>query len=461
MNDMARTNGVNSASLVRAIAVWGPGILVMLADTDAGNVVAAAQAGAQWGYRLLPLVLLLIPMLYLVQELTARLGVFTGRGHAELIRERFGLGWALVAVAGLAAAAIGSLVTEFTGVAGIGELFGLSRSVTLPMAAAALLAIVGAGAYRRVERAAIVIGLFELAFFAVAWAARPKLGQIAADVLSFPIGARQCLYMVAAIIGATFNPWMIFYQQSATVDKKLRPGDLGHARADTAIGAVLTQSLTGAVLIAGAAIFAYGAEPTSLDSVGAISEALTPALGVAAGRIVFGAGVLGASMVAAIVASLALAWGVGEIAGYKRALERRPFAGGWFAAVYTLCVLGAAFAVWTSADLVWLNIAAQVLNAFLMPLVVGFLLALAATPRCRNRTGCAARASRSRWASAPSSQRSGSWAGSSGSSDALAAPPPHPAVQSGASRPRRRPNPRLTPALRRIISRPKRIGRNA
>ena len=92
----------------------------------------------------------------------------------------------------------------------------------------------------------------------------------------------------------------------------------------------------------------------------------------------FGAGVLGASMVAAIVASLALAWGVGEIAGYKRTLERHPLAGGWFAAVYTLCVLGAAFAVWTSADLVWLNIAAQVLNAFLMPLVVGFLVALAA-----------------------------------------------------------------------------------
>ena len=378
MDDIARVKSIQPASLMRAIAVWGPGILVMLADTDAGNVVAAAQAGAQWGYRLLPLVLLLIPMLYLVQELTARLGVYTGRGHAELIRERYGLGWALVAVAGLAAAAIGSLVTEFTGVAGIGEMFGLTRSVTLPLAVAVLLAIVGAGAYRRVERAAILIGLFELAFFAVAWVARPKLGQIAVDALSFPIGDRQFLYMTAAIIGATFNPWMIFYQQSATVDKQLRPADLGHARADTAIGAILTQLLTGAVLIAGAAVFAYGLEPARLDSVGAISAALTPALGVVAGRVVFGAGVLGASMVAAIVASLALAWGVGEIAGYKRTLELHPLAGGWFAVVYTVCVLGAAFAVWISADLVWLNIAAQVLNAFLMPLVVGFLVALAA-----------------------------------------------------------------------------------
>ncbi len=379
MNDIARTNGFSTVSLVRAAAVWGPGILVMLADTDAGNVVAAAQGGALFGYRLLPLILLLIPMLYLVQELTARLGVYTGRGHAELIRERYGLGWALVAVAGLAAAAIGSLVTEFTGVAGIGEMFGVPRALTLPMAAAALLLIVGAGAYRRVERAAIVIGLFELAFFVVAWAAHPSLTAMASDAIRLPFGDRQFLYMIAAIIGATFNPWMIFYQQSATVDKRLQPADLRHARIDTAVGAVLTQCLTGAVLIAAAATFAYGAAPASLSSVGEISGALTPSLGVAAGKIVFGAGVLGASLVAAIVASLALAWGVGEIAGYKRTLEFHPFAAGWFYGVYVLCVVGSAFAVWTASNLVWLNVAAQVLNAFLMPLVIGFLVALAAT----------------------------------------------------------------------------------
>jgi Mn2+/Fe2+ NRAMP family transporter len=185
--------------------------------------------------------------------------------------------------------------------------------------------------------------------------------------------------MAAAIIGATFNPWMIFYQQSATVDKRLQPADLGHARVDTALGAVLTQCLTGAVLIAAAAAFAYSAQPSSLSSVGEISRALTPALGVAAGKIIFGAGVLGASLVAAIVASLALAWGVGEIAGLKRTLETKPFAAGWFYGVYAFAVIGSALAVWTATDLVWLNVAAQVLNAFLMPLAVGFLVALAAT----------------------------------------------------------------------------------
>ena len=365
--------------MFRRLAVWGPGLLVMLADTDAGNVVTAAQAGARWGYRLLPLLLLLIPLLYMVQELTVRLGVHTGRGYGELIRERFGPGWAWLATLGLAAATIGSLVTEFTGVAGIGELYGLSRSLTLPLAAAALLAMVATGSYRRVERTALAVGLLELAFFAVAWAAHPSPASLLRDIGDLPLGNRDFLYLTAAIIGAVFNPWMIFYQQSSIADKKLRPEDAAAARWDTAIGAVLTQLLTAAVLVAAAATLSSGAGPASLATVGEIGAAFAPVLGEVAGRMVFSVGVLGASLVGAIVASLALAWGLGEVAGYRRSLEYRPFEAGWFYGVYALCVVGAAALVWSVPNLVRLNIAAQVLNAFLLPLVIGFLVALAAT----------------------------------------------------------------------------------
>jgi len=182
---------------------------------------------------------------------------------------------------------------------------------------------------------------------------------------------------VAAVIGAVFNPWMIFYQQSAIADKKLLPGDLRAARWDTALGAVLTQCLTGAVLAAAAATLATGGVAVRLDSVGEISGALSPLLGVRTGRLVFSIGVMGASMVAAIVSSLALTWGVGEVAGYRRSLEYRPFEAKWFYGVYAACVVGAAAIVWCVRDLVWLNIAAQVLNAFLLPLAIGFLVALA------------------------------------------------------------------------------------
>ena len=201
---------------------------------------------------------------------------------------------------------------------------------------------------------------------------------MARAAIDLPLGDPGFLYMAAAIIGATFNPWMIFYQQSATVDKELKPADLAHARLDTALGAILTQCLTGAVLVAAAATLATSGSE-GLGSVGTISAALTPTLGETAGRILFGAGVLGASLVAAIVASLALAWGVGEMAGYRRTLEMRPFAAGWFYASYALTTAGSAAAVWAASDLVWLNIAAQVLNVFLMPLTIGFLIALTAT----------------------------------------------------------------------------------
>src|ERR1700723_4193183 len=160
MKAETQSNALGAVWFFRSIAVWGPGVLVMLADTDAGNVVTAAQAGAQWGYRLLPLLLLLAPMLYMVQELTVRLGLSTGRGYGELIREQFGVGWAWLSTAGLAAATIGSLITEFTGVAGIGELYGLSRDLTLPIAVAALLTVVATGFYRRAGRNPVVVGPF-------------------------------------------------------------------------------------------------------------------------------------------------------------------------------------------------------------------------------------------------------------------------------------------------------------
>jgi len=370
-------SAIKPNSWLGRIAVWGPGLLVMLADTDAGNVVTGAQAGATWGYRLLPLLLLLIPMLYMVQELTVRLGVFTGRGYGEVIRAQFGAAWAWLSLAGLAVAVIGSLVTEFTGVAGIGELYGLPRPLTLPLAVVALLAIVATGSYRRIERAAIFVGLFELAFFVVAWAAHPSLAAMAKDAFDLPLANRDFLYMTAAIIGAVFNPWMIFYQQSAIAEKKLDPADIPAARWDTAFGAALTQALTGAVLVAAAASLTSRGASDGLSSVGEISNALSPLLGENFGRLVFGAGVLGASLVAAIVCSLALAWGAGEVAGYKHALEHHPFSAKWFYGVYAVCVIGSAAVVAFVSDLVWLNIAAQVLNAFLLPLVIGSLIALA------------------------------------------------------------------------------------
>jgi NRAMP (natural resistance-associated macrophage protein)-like metal ion transporter len=358
------------------LAVFGPGLVVMLADTDVGSVITAAQSGVQWGYRLLALQFVLVPILYVVQELTVRLGIFTGKGHGELIRETFGPFWAWISVAGLGIAAVGALLTEFSGVTGIGELFGLPRAWSLAAVTAFLLLVVWTGSYRRVERVAIILGLFEFAFFGVAIGAHPSMAEIGEGLVRVPIADKNYLYLVAANIGAVIMPWMVFYQQSAVADKRLGPQHYSAARIDTAIGAFVTQLVMAAVLVATAATLGKGQTPPTLNAVSDIAQALTPVLGSGLGRLVFSAGTLGAALVAAIVVSLAAAWGFGEVTGYKHSLEHRPLEAPWFYAVYSIAVIGGALLVLVVPDLVELNIAVEVMNALLLPVVLGFLLAL-------------------------------------------------------------------------------------
>jgi Mn2+/Fe2+ NRAMP family transporter len=362
------------------LAVMGPGLVVMLADTDVGSIITAAQSGVQWGYRLLLLQLLLMPALYIVQELTVRLGIFTGKGHGELIRNTFGGGWAWLSVSGLGVATIGALITEFSGVAGVGELFGVPRAASLGIATALLLAIVLTGSYRRVERLAIALGLFELAFFVVAWRAHPQAAELASGLAHMPLKNPDYLYLVAANIGAVIMPWMIFYQQSAVADKKLRPCHYRHAQWDTAFGSIIAQGVMAAVLIAAAATIGKlhaDAAGASLNSIGDITKMLVPALGPSVGRVVFGLGTIGAAMVAAIVVSLASAWGFGEVTGYRHSLEHHPLEAPWFYGIYAVAVIGGAVIVDLAPDLVALNIGVEVMNALMLPLVLGFLVLLA------------------------------------------------------------------------------------
>jgi Mn2+/Fe2+ NRAMP family transporter len=358
------------------LAVLGPGLVVMLADTDVGSVVTAAQSGAQWGYKLLLLQFILMPILYLVQEMTVRLGIFTGKGHGELIRETFGKGWAYLSVSGLSIATTGALLTEFSGVAGVCQLFGEPRLLGVGLAAATLLVIVWTGSYRRVERIALAMGAFELVFFGIAWVSHPNLHAVLTGLAQAPLGNSDYMMLVAANIGAVIMPWMIFYQQSAVADKGLHPEDYPAARWDTAIGAVVTQSIMAAVLVATAATIGVHNPNAPLNTVQQIAHAFIPYLGSAWGEIIFAVGIVGAGMIAAIVASLAGAWGWGEVTGFKHSLEHHPLEAPWFYGIYTVIILAGALAVALIPNLVTLDIAVEVMNAFLLPLVLGFLVAL-------------------------------------------------------------------------------------
>ena len=361
------------------LAAVGPGLMVMLADTEAGSVVTAAQSGARFGYRLLPLEVLLVPVLYLVMELTARLGVTTGRGHAELIRERFGRGWAVLSVGTLLVTAVGALVTEFAGIAGVAAMVGLPAPPVVLGAAALLLLVVASGSYRRVELIGLGLGIFEMAFLVAAVRAHPDPGALARSFAAGAgLGGSGYLTLVAANIGAVVMPWMVFYQQAATVDKGITERHLRAARVDTAVGAVVTQVVMMAVLVAAGAAL-YGRHAGALDTVAQVSGALTPYLGGAGGRVAFSLGVAGAALVAALVVSLGAAWAFAEMAGRPRSLNRRPGQAPVFYGVYVGVVVLAAVLVLVSGSLVSLTIAVEVLNALLLPVVLGFLVALAWT----------------------------------------------------------------------------------
>jgi Mn2+/Fe2+ NRAMP family transporter len=357
--------------------VAGPGLVVMLADTDAGSIITAAQSGAQWGYRLLALQIVLIPILYIVQELTVRLGIVSGKGHAELIGQYFGRGWAWLSVATLVIACVGALLSELSGLAGVGLLYGVPAPITMVLIVGALVIMAYKGSYLSVERIALAVGAFELVFVLVAWQARPDLGALASGLVAVPLNEPKYLYLVAANIGAVIMPWMVFYQQSAVVEKKLSPADLPVARLDTAIGAAVTQIIMAAVLIVTGATLASSGHFGSLDSVQDIAGAITPYLGDTTGRLLFGVGLSGAAVVATIVVTLTAARTVSEVLGAKHYLEHAPQEAPWFYGIYTVALIVGALIVVSGVNLVALSVGVQVMNALLLPIVLGFLYLLA------------------------------------------------------------------------------------
>ncbi len=360
------------------LAAVGPGIMVMLADTDAGSVITAAQSGAEWGYRMLLPLVILIPILYVIQEITVRLGALTGKGHGALIRERYGMKWAMLSVGTLFLSAVGALVTEFSGIAGASQLFGVPGWLSVSIATILLIFLGLSGSYRRVERVGIAVGLFELVFILMAVLAHPNPQQLVAELASVPWRSQSYMFLLAANVGAVIMPWMIFYQQGAVIDKRLTITQVGTARWDTVIGAIVSQVLMIAVVVATAATIGQSHPNHPLNDVAQIASTLTPVLGRSVANTLFGLGMLGASFIAALVVSIAGAWGIGEAFAFKHSLNDRPREAKWFYAIYSFAHVGGALLVIFSLNLVALAVDVEVMNAMLLPIVLGFLLLLEA-----------------------------------------------------------------------------------
>ena len=351
----------------------------MLADSDVGSIITAAQSGALWHYTLVLPQVLLIPFLYFIQEITVRLGIITHKGHAELVRLHFGKGWAYLSSSALFLAALGALITEYVGVASIGELFGVTRWLSVPIAMVFLVLLVVSGSYRHVERVAILVGLFELLFIPAALLSHPNWGALGQSMTSQPLLDPGYRFLLAVNVGAVIMPWMVFYQQGAVIDKKLAKSDLPVARMDTLLGAIVTQIIMIAVIVATAAASTHARTPLHENSVANIVESLQPLLGSMGSKILVGLGIGGAGLIAAIVVSLAGAWGVGEALGFKKSLNLQfREAKGFYSAFIVANLIGAGV-VLSGISLTGLTLDIELLNALVLPLVLGFLLLIERT----------------------------------------------------------------------------------
>jgi Mn2+/Fe2+ NRAMP family transporter len=357
------------------LAAFGPGLVVMFADTEAGSITTAATSGAQFGMKLVLLQLLLILPLYVVQEMTVRLGAVTGKGHAQLIRENYGLFWTWVSLGTMLVTSLAALVTEFIGIAGVALIFNVSAAPLVIGAAVLLLSVILSGKYKRVEYVALALCVLEFLFVPAALAAHPSLSAIHDGIFGSQRGNRSYLLLVASNIGAVIMPWMIFYQQSATVDKALKIRNLPSARLDTALGAILTQVIMIAIVVTtGATLYV---RHISVSDAAHAALALIPLAGNYAG-VAFGAGLLGASLLGALVVSLATAWAFGEAFRWPCSLNHDCRDAKRFYGLYAAMVVAAAAVVLIPGlPLIKITLNVEAFNAFVLPIVLGFLLVLA------------------------------------------------------------------------------------
>jgi Mn2+/Fe2+ NRAMP family transporter len=356
------------------LAVAGPGLIAANAGNDAGGIITYASAGAQFAYRTLFLMVLVTVALVVVQEMCARLGAYTQKGLGGLIREQFPLRASVGAMTLLFVANAGLTVSEFAGIGASMELLGVSRYMAVPIALVALWAVTIFGNYTKAERGAIALSLAFVAYPIAAVLAHPKWRTVGADLVSpHFVHSTAFLVLAVALIGTTITPYMQFYVASAVVDKGIGPKQYPAERIDTVNGAIVSNVVSIFIIIAtAAAIGGTGA----LESARQAASALEPAVGSAAPTL-FGAGLLGASLLAAAVVPLSSSYAIAEGLGVERSVSdsfrRAPF----FFGLFTLQLLVGAAVALAPGNLVALVVNMQVLNGLVTPVLLVFILVLA------------------------------------------------------------------------------------
>ena len=358
----------------------GPGILVMLGENDGPSMISYAQTGASYGVGFfLPFIALTFGMAYIVQEMTVRLGAATKRGHAELIYARFGRFWGFFAMADLVFGNLLTLVTEFIAVrAGLG-FFGVPPALAVLSGLLVVVAVVLTRRYWTWERITMAFAVFNLVFVPVAFMAHPVSSQVVHAFLTWrplPGGVNaQFILLVMADIGATVTPWMLFFQQSAVVDKGLTTADIRHGRIDTALGAGIAAIAAIATVLAVTPLFTHQVAASSFQGA-EFAQALVPFVGKV-GATLFAIGIFEAGLVAAITISSSSAYAFGEVMGSPHSLNS-SLREGWpfYVVLVAAAGIAAILVLIPHAPLVFIVLIVNVIATLAMPPAILFLLLL-------------------------------------------------------------------------------------
>ncbi|HTF70027.1 MAG TPA: Nramp family divalent metal transporter [Edaphobacter sp.] len=356
------------------LMVFGPGLIVMEADNDAGAVSTYMQAGGQYGLHLLWLLVVLLPICYFIQEMVARLGIATGKGHAAMIYERFGKWWGHFSLLDLLAVNFLTLITEFAAISLALGALGISPYISVPVSAVGLTLMVVTGSYLRWERIVIALCLMDLTWFVLAFMVHPHWASVAHNsvVPTMPAGGitNSLVFLVIAIVGTTIAPWQLFFQQSCVAEKRLRFADLKWARLDTLIGATFTVCVAGAMMLVGN----YGFEhKVAFQDPAQLALALGPTAGnfVRNGVLLL---MVNAAVLGTTAISLASAWAYGEVKGWEHSLHKKLWEAPGFYATYIACVgAAAAIVLIPHVPLQLVIISVQVFAGLILPSAIIFL----------------------------------------------------------------------------------------
>jgi NRAMP (natural resistance-associated macrophage protein)-like metal ion transporter len=359
------------------LAVLGPGMITANVDNDAGGIATYSLAGAHFGLSLLWTIIPMTVALIATQEVCARMGVVTGKGLSDLIREQYGVKTTVWVMLALVITNFGNTMAEFAGIAAASEIFGIPRQIAVPAAALFVWALVVRGTNRIVERIFLAACLIYIAYPISGFLAAPPWREVAVAMVWPPLRFdRDYLQMTVGLVGTTIAPWMQFYQQSAVVDKGLRAADVQYERWDTIIGCLITDIVALFIVVACAATLYV--HHIRIEDASDAARALVPLAGTYAGGL-FALGLLNASLFAASVLPLSTAFVVCEALGWESGVSQRFSSAPQFFGLYTtLIFLGAAAVLIPHFPLVTVMFLSQVVNGMVLPLVLFYIVRLAA-----------------------------------------------------------------------------------